>query len=231
MAKILIVEDDQSIRNLISMTLIVENHITEEVDNGEDAYEMIEKDTYDLILLDIMLPKMNGYELLQKIKHKNIPVIFLTAKISLQDKILGLKLGADDYIIKPFEPLELLARVEAVIRRSLKYTTTTKEVDINHLLKYKDIVVNTKERSVKKNNLEIILTRKEFDLLKLFIENQNIVFTREQLLDKIWGYDYYGGTRTVDMHIKQLRQKLGLKDCLDTVFKVGYKLRSSLELS
>lgn len=227
MARVLVVDDEKSIRDLIKMTLSVENYESDEADNGKTAYEMIENNKYDLILLDIMLPKLDGYQVLQKIKNKNIPVIFLTAKIALQDKILGLKMGADDYITKPFEPMELLARIETILRRSQKFgiynSSKDKSTDI---LIYHDISMYLKERIVKRNNLEVVLTRKEFDLLQVFIENQNIVLSREVLLDKIWGYDYYGGTRTIDMHVKQIREKLDLKQSLETVYKIGYKLKS-----
>lgn len=224
MARILIVEDEASIRELIKMTLSMEAHITEEADNGELAFDMIQKKEYDLILLDIMLPKMDGYQLLSKIKDKEIPVIFLTAKISLQDRVFGLKLGADDYIIKPFEPMELLARIESVLRRCRKQGDREERGDIDIL--YRNIRINERARSVTKDGVEIALTTKEFELFLMLVKNQNMVFSREQLLDQVWGYDYFGGTRTVDMHIKQLRQKLDLKEGLETVFKVGYKLRA-----
>lgn len=226
MAEILIVEDDDSIRELIKMTLGMENYDTKEADNGQTAYEIIQEEAFDLILLDIMLPKMDGYQLLQKVKDKNIPVIFLTARISLQDKVFGLKLGADDYITKPFEPMELLARVETVLRRSRQYAPGADKNEKNDEIHYHDLVISEKERSVKKAGVQITLTAKEFDLLLALVQNLNLVFSREQLLDKVWGYDYFGGTRTVDMHVKQLRQKLGLKDSLETVFKIGYKLKA-----
>lgn len=227
MARVLVVDDEKSIRDLIKMTLSVENYESDEADNGKTAYEMIENNKYDLILLDIMLPKLDGYQVLQKIKNKNIPVIFLTAKIALQDKILGLKMGADDYITKPFEPMELLARIETILRRSQKFAIYNSSKDKStDILIYHDISMYLKERIVKRNNLEVVLTRKEFDLLQVFIENQNIVLSREVLLDKIWGYDYYGGTRTIDMHVKQIREKLDLKQSLETVYKIGYKLKS-----
>lgn len=227
MAKVLVVDDEKSIRDLIKMTLSIENYESDEADNGNTAYEMIDNNNYDLILLDIMLPKLDGYQVLQKIKNKNIPIIFLTAKISLQDKILGLKMGADDYITKPFEPIELLARIETILRRSQKFSIHNSQKDKStDILTYHDISMYLKERIVKRNNLEVVLTRKEFDLLQIFIENQNIVLSREVLLDKIWGYDYYGGTRTIDMHVKQIREKLDLKQSLETVYKIGYKLKS-----
>lgn len=223
--KILIVEDEESIRGLIQMTLQMENYNTVEADNGREAYERIQEENFDLILLDIMLPGMDGYQLLQKIKGKGIPVIFLTARIAVQDRVFGLKMGADDYITKPFEPIELLARIEAVLRRTAGRPEAVQIPEERTCLLYGDIQIIEQERSVKKSGEEIPLTVKEFDLLLLFVKNPNIVFSREQLLDQVWGYDYYGGTRTVDMHIKQLRQKLGLKEDLETVFRVGYKLK------
>lgn len=225
MAKILIVEDDQSIRDLIRMTLNMDNYDTREAENGQIAYNLIQEEMFDLILLDIMLPEMDGYQLLEKVKGKNIPVIFLTAKITVQDKVFGLKMGADDYITKPFEPIELLARIETVLRRSRKQTEVQESQNQENGIRYHDIQIFEKERSVKLNDIETPLTVKEFDLLLLLVKNQSIVFSREQLLDQVWGYDYYGGTRTVDMHIKQLRQKLDLKESLETVFRVGYKLK------
>ena len=221
MANILIVDDEKSIRDLIVMTLSIENHETHVAENGEMAFEMISSNSYDLILLDIMLPKLDGYQVLQKIKNKNIPIIFLTAKISLQDKVMGLRLGADDYITKPFEPMELLARIETILRRT-QHTYTPNADDT---LTFENITMYLKERIVKKNDEEIILTVKEYDLLKMFLEHKNIVLTREVLLSKIWGYDYLGGTRTIDMHVKQIREKLGLRDALSTVYKIGYKLK------
>lgn len=220
------VDDEKPIRDLIRMTLSIENYEAEEAEDGEMAYRMLEESSYDLVLLDIMLPKMDGYQVLQRIKDKNIPVIFLTAKIALQDKIFGLKMGADDYITKPFEPMELLARIETILRRSQKYAIpNVEEAKGKNVLIFEDITMYLKERIVKKENQEVILTVKEFDLLKTFMENQNIVLSRDVLLDKIWGYDYLGGTRTIDMHVKQIREKLDLKGSLETIYKVGYKLK------
>lgn len=219
MANILIVDDEKSIRDLIVLTLELENYTTMEASNGEIALNLINKFNFDLILLDIMLPKMDGIKLFQEIKHKKIPVIFLTAKCSLQDKILGLKLEAEDYITKPFEPLELLARIEVILRRKNNYYSD------NNILKFKNITILTNERIVKNNDNEVSLTVKEYNLLVEFIKNTNIVLSRECLLDKVWGYDFYGETRTVDMHVKQLREKLNLKNNLITVYKIGYKLK------
>ncbi|WP_461615530.1 response regulator transcription factor [Clostridium sp. Marseille-QA1073] len=219
MAKILIVEDDSTIRNLILLTLQMENYNAIAAEDGEVAISKLNEEEIDLILLDIMLPKIDGYGVLHEIQNKNIPVIFLTAKSSIQDKVMGLKLGADDYITKPFEPLELLARVEALLRRS---RTNNKK---SETITFKHIMVLENERTVTMNNEEIYLTPKEFDLLLEFLNHKNIVLTREVLLNKIWGYDFYGETRTVDMHVKRLREKLNLKDYLQTMYKVGYKLK------
>ncbi|GAA0123581.1 response regulator transcription factor [Clostridium faecium] len=218
MAKILIVEDDSTIRNLILLTLQMENYDAIAAEDGEIAISKLDEEDIDLILLDIMLPKIDGYGVLHEIQKKNIPVIFLTAKSSIQDKVMGLKLGADDYVTKPFEPLELLARIEALLRRS--------KVDKkSEAIVFKHIMVLENERTVTMDNEEIYLTPKEFDLLLEFLNHKNIVLTREVLLNKIWGYDFYGETRTVDMHVKRLREKLNLKDYLQTIYKVGYKLK------
>lgn len=219
MAKILIVEDDSTIRNLILLTLQMENYNAIAAEDGEVAINKLDEEEIDLILLDIMLPKIDGYGVLHKIQNKNIPVIFLTAKSSIQDKVMGLKLGADDYITKPFEPLELLARIEALLRRSRVDKKKSEAITFKH------IMVLENERTVTMNNEEIYLTPKEFDLLLEFLNHKNIVLTREVLLNKIWGYDFCGETRTVDMHVKRLREKLNLKDYLRTMYKVGYKLR------
>lgn len=161
-----------------------------------------------------MLPKVDGFELIGYIKQKDIPVIFLTAKNSVVDKVKGLRLGADDYIVKPFESIELLARIESVARRYNK--------NIN-IIKVNDMEVNIEHRTVKVDNKFIELTLKEFDLLILFLRNKNIALSREQILDKVWGFDYMGETRTIDMHVQRLRDKLNLKNNIKTVFKVGYR--------
>lgn len=225
MPKILVVDDEKPIRDLIKLTLEIEQYEVVEAEDGEQAVDVIENMTIDLILLDIMLPKLDGYQVLQKIKHHKIPVIFLTAKISLQDKVLGLRMGADDYISKPFEPMELLARVESVLRRVSDVSTL--EVDSQNELKFQDISMLLKERIVRKGDKEVVLTVKEFELLQIFLENKEIVLTREVLLDKVWGFDYFGNTRTIDVHVKQLREKLDLRDSLKTVYKLGYKLSES----
>lgn len=219
MSKILIVEDDLGISELIKLTLEMENYSVDISYDGEMAFQKLQRENYDLILLDIMIPKIDGFTLISKIKDMNIPVIFLSAKSQLQDKVLGLKLGADDYITKPFEPLELLARIEAVLRRNKV------DCEKEKIIKYNHLEINLNERIVKLNGDKIYLTVKEYNLFVMFLNNINNVLTREILLEKIWGFDFYGETRTVDMHVKQLRDKLDLKDYLKTVYKVGYILK------
>jgi len=230
MAKILIIEDDDSIRNLVKITLEMGQHIVETASNGMDGIQLIESgisegNGFDLVLLDIMLPGWNGYEILEKLQDKGITVIFMTAKSAVADRIVGLNLGADDYIVKPFEPLELLARVEAHLRIRNKYSDEKSVVD--DIIAFSDIVISSKERTVSKNKKMISLTAKEYDLLLILVKHRNQVMTRDQLLDLVWGYDYFGGTRTVDVHIAQLRQKLDLYEELETVYKIGYKLKDN----
>lgn len=219
MIKILVVEDDSGIRDLIELTLNMESYITMTAEDGEEAFNKIQNEKFDLILLDIMIPKIDGFKLIRMIHDKSVPVIFLSAKSQVQDKILGLKLGAEDYITKPFEPLELLARIEVVLRRK---KSNKKEENI---IKYHHLLIQTNKRLVKSNDVIVQLTLKEYNLLLTFLNNINNVLTREVLLEKIWGFDFYGETRTVDMHIKQLRAKLDLKEYLKTVYKVGYILK------
>ncbi len=213
--KILIVEDDKSISNLIKLQLNIASYETEQVYDGLQSVKIIENGNFDLILLDIMLPGIDGFAIMEKIRCLNIPVIFLTAKDSVVDKVSGLKLGAEDYIVKPFEAIELLARIETVLRRYGK----TEDV-----LSFKNIKIYIKERIVKKDDIIVDLTYKEFDLLCLLVRNKNVALTREMLLEKIWDYGFMGGTRTVDMHIGSIRKKLNLNDNIKTVYKIGYRL-------
>lgn len=215
MEKILIVEDDITISDIIKLNLNMVNYDVEQVYDGEKALEIIEKDNCDLIILDVMLPKLDGFTLMEKINHIDIPVIFLTAKNSIADKVKGLKMGADDYIVKPFESIELLARVEAVLRRYGKK---------NDILSFKDLGISLEERVVKRKDKVVELTLKEFELLKLLVVNKGIALSREKILEKVWGYDYLGETRTVDMHVQKLRKKLELWDEIKTVYKIGYRL-------
>ncbi|MBU3213921.1 response regulator transcription factor [Clostridium estertheticum] len=213
--KILIVEDDLAISNLIKLTLNIANYVTKEVYDGLEAINIIENEQFDLILLDVMLPNVDGFTIMDKIRYLGIPVIFLTAKNSVIDKVTGLKSGAEDYIVKPFDVLELLARIETVLRRYGK---------ANDFLKFKDIKIYLKERIVKKSGQIVDLTLKEFELLCILVQNKNIALTRHILLERIWKFDYFGGTRTVDMHIGSIRKKLDLSDNVKTVYKIGYRL-------
>ena len=213
--KILVVEDEAPIRDLISINLQLVGYEVFTAEDGIMAEEFLEKHRVDLILLDVMIPGIDGFSLIEKIKKHNTPVIFVTAKESVLDRVKGLRLGADDYIIKPFETMELLARIEVVLRRYNK--------NDNHI-KFKNIEVDTKQRIVKLNNEEIYLTIKEYELLILLLKNKNIALSREQILEKVWGFEYGGETRTVDIHIQRIREKLDLKNNIKTVFKVGYRL-------
>lgn len=213
--KILIVEDDVAIARLITMNLEVAGYEALELYNGLDAIDFVKTSKPDLIILDVMLPGMDGFSVMSEIKKIGIPVIFLTAKNKVIDKVNGLNLGADDYMIKPFEAIELIARIEAVLRRYGKDES---------VLEYKDVMVNLEEHLVKKNGRIIDLSHKEYELLVLLIKNKNMALSREQILSSVWEMDYYGGTRTVDMHIKSIRHKLDLGEYIKTVYKVGYRL-------
>ena len=213
--KILVVEDEAPIRDLISINLQLVGYEVFSAEDGIIAHEFLEKQKVDLILLDVMIPGIDGFSLIEKIKKNGIPVIFVTAKESVLDRVKGLRLGADDYIIKPFETIELLARIEVVLRRYNKN---------NNYIKFKNIEVDTKQRSVKLNDKEVYLTVKEYELLILLLQNKNMALSRDQILDRVWGFEYGGETRTVDIHIQRIREKLDLKNNIKTVFKVGYRL-------
>lgn len=216
MNKILIVEDEQSIRDLIKIGLEAQGYKCECANDGEIGANYLEKNQYDLILLDIMLPKVDGYELLEYIKQEiQAPTIFITAKGQIKDKIKGLKEGADDYITKPFEIEELVARVEAVLRR---YNKTGENIQVG------DITINIVARKVKKGDKKIELTPKEFDLLMLLVQNKNTALYREVMFEKVWGAELEFETRTLDLHIQRLRKKLNWKDKIKTVYKIGYIL-------
>ncbi len=213
---ILIVEDDEAIANLLYMDLSDEGYHCSIASDGKIAADILETNmSYDLIMLDIMLPEIDGYELLEYIKPMEIPVIFLTAKGTVNDRIKGLKLGADDYIVKPFQSGEVLARIEAVLRR---YHKSEKQ------LTFADINVDLKSRKVFQNGKEIELTVKEFNLLVELIRNKNVAQYRDKLYKKIWNEPYVGDTRTLDTHIQRLRKKLGWEDYIKTVFRIGYRL-------
>lgn len=215
MVRILVVEDDTSISNLIALNLRKAGYECDCVFDGLTAADVVDRKSYDLILLDIMLPKADGYELMNYIAPMEIPVIFLTAKASVGDRVKGLKLGADDYLTKPFEIVELLARVEAVLRRYHK---------TENILKVGDLVIDIPSRTVKRGEETINLTKKEFDLLLLFVRNKNVALYRETIYERIWGGEYMGDSRTVDLHVQRMRKKVGWEDKIVTVYKVGYRL-------
>jgi len=215
MIKILIVEDEKPISDLIAFNLSANKYICTQAFDGLEAANLLENNTYDLVLLDIMLPKIDGYELLEYIKPLNIPVIFLTAKGALEERVKGLTQGAEDYIVKPFQIVELLARINVVLRRFNKASS---------ILEFDDILINTDTKVATKNGKTIDLTPKEFELLTLFIRNVNITLFRENIYESIWESDYYGDTRTLDLHIQRLRKKADLGSKLKTVYKVGYRL-------
>ena len=215
MIRILIVEDEKPISDLIRMNLFEAGYFCDCAFDGMTAVNMLDENEYDLILLDILLPEVDGYEVMEYVKPLDIPVIFLTAKASVDDRVKGLKLGADDYLVKPFEIIELLARVEAVLRR---YNLSQSIIEIGSL------TIDTKARTVKKENLEIPLTKKEYELLIFFIDNKNIALFRDKIYEKIWGGDYMGDSRTVDLHVQRLRKKLGWEQLITAVYKVGYRL-------
>ncbi len=215
MIKILVVEDERPISDLIRMNLEDAGYQCTCALDGLTAADILEKHTFDLVLLDIMLPKVDGYELFEYIKPTGTPVIFLTAKAGLNDRVKGLNLGAEDYIVKPFEIVELMARIQVVLRRYHKDATK---------LVFGDIVLNTENRTVYRNGQEIVLTPKEFTLLELLVRNKNMTLFRDKIYELVWENDSYGDTRTLDLHVQRLRKKLGLTEKLKTIYKVGYRL-------
>ena len=215
MITILIVEDENAISNLIKINLSDAGYRSICAFDGEEALEIIEKNEIDLILLDVMLPKIDGYELMNYIKPLDIPVIFLTAKSDINDKVKGLKLGADDYLCKPFEIVELLARVESVLRRYNKN---------DDFIYIEDVHIDLLSRIVKKGDNIINLTVKEYNLLLLFIKNRNIALFRDRIYEKVWGDYYTGDSRTVDLHVQRMRKKMGWEDKIVAVYKIGYRL-------
>ena len=224
--KILIVDDDENIAELISLYLTKECFDTMMVHNGEDALSAFEAYRPNLILLDLMLPGIDGYQVCREIRsHSSTPIIMLSAKGEVFDKVLGLELGADDYILKPFDSKEMVARVKAVLRRCQPARPQEPAKDRSKCVEYPGIVINLTNYSVLLDGRQVDMPPKELELLYFLASSPNQVFTREQLLDQIWGYEYIGDTRTVDVHIKRLREKI--KDhagwSLATVWGIGYK--------
>lgn len=215
--KVLVVDDEDLIRNIIIEYCHNEGYLTDEAENGLEAIDKVKENDYDIIILDLMMPKLDGYSSYRQIKDiKNIPTIVLSARSEEADKLLGFDLGVDDYMTKPFSPKELMARIKAILKRSTDSD--------NNIFKYKTLKVDKIGHSVTINDKEILLTPKEYNLLVYFIDNKNIALSREQLLNKVWGYDFFGDDRTIDTHIKMLRNNLGdYRDLIKTIRAVGYK--------
>ena len=215
MIKILIVDDEKPICDLIEMNLSAAGYSCVAVQDGLAAIDAVEKNTFDLVLLDIMLPGADGYDVMEYIRPFKVPVIFISAKHEVKDRVKGLKLGADDYLIKPFDVAELSARVEAVLRR---YNKTDKVIALG------DVAIDVEARRVTKDGSPVPLTSKEFDLMLLFVENRNIALFRENLYERVWDDEYFANSRTLDLHVQRLRKKLGWEKNLVAVYKVGYRL-------
>lgn len=219
MINILIVEDEKPISNLIRMSLKSSGYCCEAAFDGDAAADMIEKKRYDMILLDVMIPHIDGFELMEYIRPMEIPVIFITAKNAVNDRVRGLNMGAEDYIVKPFEVIELLARIDVVLRRYHK---------ASDLLYIKDLIIDMKEHRVKLHDKEIVLTPKEYDLLVLFAHNPNTALYRETIYERVWGGELSFGSKTVDLHVQRLRKKVHLENEIKAVNKVGYRLEVSV---
>ena len=218
MKKILVVEDEKDIQNIIKAFLENAEYKVETADDGLDAINLIQKNNYDLILLDIMLPKIDGFTVCEMIrKNSNIPIIILTALTDEESQLKGFDKLADDYITKPFSMPVLLKHIEAIFRRTNNSNENTS------ILKYKNIILNTENYEVYVDNQKVTLTFREYEILKLFLENQGKVFTRDNILNSIWNYDYFGDDKIVNTHIKNIRKKLGY-EYIETVRGVGYKI-------
>lgn len=218
MIQILIVEDEKPISDLLRMSLTNAGYHCTCVYDGITAADQIENHPFDLILLDIMLPGIDGYELMEYVQSVDTPAIFITAKSSVNDRVRGLHLGAEDYIVKPFEILEVLARVEGILKRHGK---------LQQVIRIEDLEINTQAMQVLKNGIEIPLTRKEYELLLLFVRNPNIVLYKSTIYERVWGGEYPEKTRTVELHVQRLKKKLGWNEQLKLVYMVGYRLEVS----
>lgn len=218
MIRILIVDDEKPICDLIDLNLSLAGYHCTSVQDGLKAIDLIEKESFDLVLLDIMLPGADGYDVMEYIRPLGIPVIFITAKYEVKNRVKGLKLGADDYLVKPFDVVELVARVEAVLRR---YNKTEQRLFAG------DVVVDVEAHRVTKGDKPVELTNKEFGLLVLFMRNKNVALFRETLYEKVWEGEYFADSRTLDLHVQRLRRKLGWEHSLVAVYKVGYRLEVS----
>ncbi|BDF71077.1 DNA-binding response regulator [Oscillospiraceae bacterium] len=215
MIQILIVEDEPPISNLIRLSLSKEGYACTCAPDGAAAADLLERGRYDLVLLDVMLPEIDGFELMEYIHPMEIPVIFLTAKNAVADRVKGLRAGAEDYIVKPFEVVELLARVDVVLRRYRKNGA---------VLRVGGLEIDTCAMQVRRDGVEIALTKKEYDLLLLFARNPRRALFRETIYERVWGEEYQYGSKTVDLHVQRLRKKVGWEARLQAVNKVGYRL-------
>ena len=215
MIRILIVEDEKPISDLIRISLHKAGYHCRCVFNGTDAADIIERESFDLVLLDVMLPGVDGFELMEYIRPTGTPVIFITAKNAVSDRVRGLRMGAEDYIVKPFEILELLARVDVVLRRFNKTQTS---------FTFEDLTIDLQAMRVIKSGQEISLTPKEYDLLLLFARNPGVALYRETIYQRVWNEEFPYGSKTVDLHVQRLRKKVGWEDKLRSVNKVGYRL-------
>ena len=215
MIKILIVDDEKPICDLIDINLSAAGYQCKSVQDGLAAIDLIERETFDLILLDIMLPGADGFDIMEYIRPLKVPVIFITARGEVKNKIKGLKLGAEDYLVKPFDVLELIARVEVVLRRFHK---------TEQILAAGDVTVDLEARKVTRAGRPVVLTNKEYGLLVLFIRNKNVALFKEALYEKVWGDEYLADSRTLELHVQRLRRKMGWEKNLVAVYKVGYRL-------
>ena len=215
MIKVLIVDDEKPICDLIDINLSAAGYHCKSVQDGMKAIDMIEQEKFDLILLDVMLPGVDGYDIMEYIRPLKIPVIFITAKHEVKDRVKGLKLGAEDYLVKPFEVVELVARVEVVLRR---FNKTGQRLEAG------DVVVDMEARKVLKAGKPVVLTNKEYGLLVLFIQNKNVALFKETLYEKVWGDEYIADSRTLELHVQRLRKKMSWENNLLAVYKVGYRL-------
>jgi len=215
MIKIFIVEDEKPISDLLRMSLTKAGYECKCAFDGIEAADILETERFDLILLDVMLPGADGFELMEYIRHLDMPVIFITAKNMVEDRVRGLRMGAEDYIVKPFEIIELLARIETVLRRYNKLAS---------VIEIAGLCIDTRSMVVRKDGEEIPLTRKEYELLLLFARNPGTALYRDTIYERVWGGDYFGDSRTIDLHVQRVRKKAGWEDKLQSVYKVGYRL-------
>lgn len=223
--RILIADDEERLRDMIREYTILEGYVIDEASDGVEALNLFKQHEYRLVILDVMMPKIDGWTVCREIrKSSQVPVIMLTARAEEYDKLLGFELGADDYIVKPFSPKELLARMKAIVRRSSKAENSDLEKD---KLEIEGLSIEFDARNVYIDQKTVNLTPKEYELLCFFVQNQNRVFSREQLLNSVWGYDFIGDDRTVDTHVKMLRESLGnYRKFIVTVWGTGYKFES-----